>query len=94
MCAGLLIIRVRASHWQLQPPDAYTTIHPPNPEYTFFSSMNGTLSLDKLHTMSQNKPQQIKEDRNYVQAFFSDYNSMKLEIQPQKEKNGERKSGH
>lgn len=90
MCAGLLIIRVEsltlaaATSWCLYNNSSS------NPEYTFFSSMNGTLSWINYilrHKTSLNKLKKIE----IMSKHFFWLQQHETGNQPQKEKKWERK---
>ena len=59
--------------------DIYRTFHPKTTEYTFFSSVHGTLSrIDHIlgHKSSPGKFKKIE----IIQSIFSDHNAMRIDI--------------
>ena len=64
---------------QLDLIDIFRTLHPKNPEYTFFTSTHGTFSrIDRIlgHKTSLNKFKRTE----IISSIFSTENGMKLEI--------------
>ena len=69
----------------------YRTLQPKKLEYTFFSSVHGTLSrIEHIlgHKTSLNKFKRLE----IISSIFSNHNGMKLEIN-HKKKNGKRTHG-
>ena len=59
--------------------DIFRTFHPKAAEYTFFSSAHGTLSrID--HILGHKSALSKYKKTEIVPCIFSDYNTMKLEI--------------
>ena len=72
---------------QLDLIDIYRTLYPKKPEYTFFSSVHGTLSrIDHIlgHKTRLNKFKRIE----IISSIFSDHNGMKIEINHRKKHGG------
>ena len=63
---------------QMDPTDIYSTFHPKEAKYTFFSNAHGTFSkIDHMvgHKTSLNKFKKIE----IVSSIFSDHKGLKLE---------------
>ena len=64
---------------QMDLVDIFRTVYLKATECTLFSSAHGTFSRIRSYSSPQNKLQQIQENQNHT-MLFSDYNSMKLEV--------------
>ena len=59
--------------------DIFRTLHPPRPEYIFFSSAHGIFS--KIDCILEHKTSLDRFKRiEIISIIFSDHNTMKLEI--------------
>ena len=73
--------------------DIYRTFHPKAAEYTFFSSAHGILSRTD-HILGQRSSLDNLKKLKLFQAFFSNHNAMRLEINRKKEKKKKKKKNN
>ena len=64
---------------QLDLIDIFRTLHPKNPEYTFFSSAPGTFSRT-VHILGHKTNLNKFKSKEIILIIFSDHNGMKLEM--------------